>query len=97
MAAAPPAPGLSARPLATLAFGWNGGFPPRKIESLTPRRVINRPRQPGGLSCCRAGRRGQAAAEYRPTGCLSNGLEYGGTSHCRDPTWLLGLGHWPTR
>src|SRR5258706_1886264 len=43
MAAAPPAPGLSAKPLATKAFGWNGGFPPRKMESLKPRPVIKRP------------------------------------------------------
>src|SRR5215472_16831706 len=39
----PPPPGLSAIPLVTLAFGWNGGLPPRKIESLTPSRVMNRP------------------------------------------------------
>src|SRR5438046_3322883 len=34
--------GLSTEPFATLAFGWNGGLPPRKIVSLTPRRVTNR-------------------------------------------------------
>src|SRR5712691_5158269 len=37
--AAPPPPGLSAEPLETLALGWNGGFPPRNTESLTPKRV----------------------------------------------------------
>src|SRR5258708_30462715 len=43
MLAAPTPPGLSAEPFDTLALGWNGGFPPRKIESLTPRRVVKRP------------------------------------------------------
>src|SRR5579859_708614 len=42
MLAAPPAPGLSTVPNDTLAFGWKGGFPPRKTESLTPRRVKKR-------------------------------------------------------
>ena len=36
-------PGLSALPNETFAVGWNGGLPPRKIESLTPRRVKKRP------------------------------------------------------
>src|SRR5215471_11571126 len=36
-------PGLSAVPKVTLAVGWNGGLPPRKTESLTPRRVKKRP------------------------------------------------------
>ena len=36
-------PGLSTLPKDTLAVGWNGGLPPRKIESLTPFRVKNRP------------------------------------------------------
>src|SRR5215831_8030876 len=36
-------PGLSALPKETLAVGWNGGLPPRKTESLTPRRVKKRP------------------------------------------------------
>src|SRR6266849_1382779 len=36
-------PGLSTKPNETLAVGGTGGFPPKKIESLTPRRVKNRP------------------------------------------------------
>src|SRR6058998_295885 len=36
-------PGLSTLPNDTLAVGWKGGFPPRKTESLTPRRVKKRP------------------------------------------------------
>ena len=36
-------PGLSALPKLTLAVGWKGGLPPRKTESLTPRRVKKRP------------------------------------------------------
>src|SRR5215475_16062585 len=36
-------PGLSALPKVTFAVGWKGGLPPRKTESLTPRRVKNRP------------------------------------------------------
>src|SRR5215471_10743549 len=39
----PVPPGLSTEPNETLALGWKGGFPPRKIESLTPRRVKKRP------------------------------------------------------
>src|SRR2546425_5856877 len=36
-------PRASTELLDKLAFGWNGGFPPRKIESLTPKRVKKRP------------------------------------------------------
>src|SRR5579885_286807 len=36
-------PGLSTLPKDTLALGWKGGLPPRKIESLTPSRVKKRP------------------------------------------------------
>ena len=36
---APVPPGSSTFPNETLAFGWNGGLPPRKTESLTPSRV----------------------------------------------------------
>src|ERR1035437_7351209 len=36
-------PGWSALPNETFAVGWNGGLPPRKTESLTPRRVKNSP------------------------------------------------------
>src|SRR5690349_1813254 len=39
----PEPPGLSGLPNETLAVGWNGGLPPRKMESLTARRVKNCP------------------------------------------------------
>src|SRR2546429_3622686 len=38
----PPPPGLSTELNDTLALGWKGGLPPRKMESLTPRRVKDR-------------------------------------------------------
>src|SRR5262245_35172268 len=40
---APPAPGLSARPLLTLTCGWNGGLPPSSDESLSVTRLWNIP------------------------------------------------------
>src|SRR5438034_11318095 len=43
----PPPPGLSTEPNDTLALGWKGGLPPRKMESLTPRRVRSEERRVG--------------------------------------------------
>ena len=38
----PPA-GLSTMPLATVTIGWNGGFPPSSVESLSVTRLWNTP------------------------------------------------------
>ena len=76
--APPTPPGLSASPLLTPTCGWNGGLPPRNIESLTVTRLWNTPvlnlRIVFSLTAYAAPTRGSktfACVSAKPRGCAA--------------------------